>query len=98
MTPEDLIADAVTHDLVRIKDEAQALRLALLATLVLTQEGELPEALREYLTCHFSPLVRCFTDHRAPFTEDYSILRSRDGEGNYRLLLSEDFLRSLVSH
>ena len=95
---QQLIADAVRLDLVRIKDENQALRLALLATLVLSQDGEVPEDLREYLTCHFRPLVRYFVDHRAPFTEDYQILRARDSDGNYRLLLPENFIRSLIPH
>lgn len=93
----ELIANAVTADLSRIKDDNQALRLALLAVLALTEDGgELPEDVQEYLICHLRPLIPYWTNHAAPFTEDYQVMRAKTEDGSYRLFLPEDFIRSLV--
>jgi len=93
----DLIANAVTENLTRLDDDNQALRLALLAVLSLTEEGgELPKDFREFLILHFQPLAPYWDRHLAPFTEGFRVARGRDTSGNIRLFLSEDFIRSLV--
>jgi hypothetical protein len=95
----ELIANAVTLRLSSIKDDNQALRLALLAVLALTEDGgEIPETFREYLICHFRPLVPYWKDNAAPFTEDYKVIRAKDAEGRFRLLLPETFARSTIPH
>lgn len=93
----ELIANAVTADLSRIKDDNQALRLALLAVLALTEDGgEIPEDFREYLICQLRPLIPYWKDHAAPFIEDYKVVRVKTEDGQHRLFLPEDFIRSLI--
>lgn len=93
----ELIAGAVTQDLSRIRDDNQALRLALLSVLGLTQDGgELPEEFREFLLARFQPLLPHWKEHRAPFTEGFQVARGQDANGNVRIFFSENFIRSLV--
>lgn len=93
------IAEAVTEDLSRIEDDNQALRRALLAVLILTEDGgELPEAFREYLILKFRPLLPHWKDHVTPFIEDFKVARGKAKDGRLRLFLPEDFIRSLIPH
>ncbi|MGV8041509.1 MAG: hypothetical protein AB2L07_16085 [Thermoanaerobaculaceae bacterium] len=92
-----LIAGAATQDLSQILDDNQALRLALLSVLGLTQDGgELPEEFREFLLARFQPLFLHWKEDRAPFTEGFLVARGQDANGNVRIFFSEDFIRSLV--
>ena len=89
-----LMTNEVVKELPTRSSEADALRLALIHSILLLQEHEEPET-KNYCTFplkDFEPLAGAFREHKHPYFGEVEVMRGKLQGGNMTLFLPRDHL------